>query len=172
MTALLVYGLLCNSFSFLKSSDVLNSSLKLVDIDPFLKYYGHFNLSFKADLPDHQTNTGNVGYGKHILTTTFVFPSLFNTAKKCPKPSTRIQQGDALIIMICLLLSGDVHPCPGPTHKEQGNGSISAEATCNSTVSQVRALCLDGLPFANVQQANECLSGVVGGLVPTPGTST
>lgn len=55
------------------------------------------------------------GYGKNIVATTFVFPSLMTSFKKrLKKQSERSSQGETLIIILCLLLSGDVHQCPGP----------------------------------------------------------
>ncbi|KAJ8353365.1 hypothetical protein SKAU_G00209320 [Synaphobranchus kaupii] len=65
---------------------------------------------------------------------------------------------------MCLLLSGDIHPCPGPLHTEWGNGTCDStpEATRSTAVIQVRDLCLDNLPFGYEQQSNIYLSGDVG----------
>ncbi len=66
---------------------------------------------------------GNFGHGKHTLAVTFIYPSLYKRVKIHSKSSTRRHQSKALgqIIMICLLLSGDIHPCPGPHHAKPVN---------------------------------------------------
>ncbi len=72
-----------------------------------------------------------------------------------------------LIITIGLLLSGDVHPCPGPSHTELTNNTIiTAETTRSTSVSQVRAPCLDKLPFDHKQDSNLCFLGGFG-VVPS-----
>ncbi len=96
---------------------------------------------------------GNFGYGKHALALTFIYPSLYNRMKKHTKPPAMLRYSDALIIRICLLLSGDIHPCPGPLHVgPEIEASIPADATCNTAVSQVRTG--EKLPFDHVQQTN------------------
>lgn len=167
MAALLVYSLILN---FLRpanvSIDTNVTSLKLVHIDPFLSFYGRLNIN-NANLLGEQTNQslGNFGFGKHALATTFIFPYLHQRIQKRTTPNKQ-KQGDNLIILICLLLSGDVHPCPGPLHIEPRNGNITSGTTRNVAVSQVRALCLDTVPVGVEQKTNLSLSGDLGRVLP------
>ena len=114
--------------------------MKPVDMNQFSNVYGKVGLLVnKADFLSQQTNQamGNVGFGKHVLATTFVYPSLYLRLKKHFKPPTQLRQSDALLITICLLLSGDIHPCPGPLHSEPVNqNNITADVTCHTTISQ------------------------------------
>ena len=148
VTALLVYSLLLNFLS--PANNIL--LMKPVDMKQFSTVYGN------ADFLSQQTNQaiGNFGFGKHVLATTIVYPSLYLRLKKHFKPPTQLRQSDALLITICLLLSGDIHPCPGPLHSEPVNqNNITADVTCHTTLSQVSTLCSDTLPFDQVQQTNQ-----------------
>jgi len=81
--------------------------------------------------------------------------------KKRSKSVTRRHQSEALglIIMICLLLSGDIHPCPGPHHAKSVN---SLDFTSDSAVSQVRTLGRGTLLSGCIQQTNLPCSGSLG----------
>ncbi|KAK7898708.1 hypothetical protein WMY93_019561 [Mugilogobius chulae] len=109
--ALLSYCLLLN---ILKPDDVVwtqNSS----DIN----YQRHANNSIFAfeDLSHKQTNhvKAKVGFGKYALAMAFIYPSLYKRLTKRMKPPARLQVTRTLIIAICLMISGDIHPCPGPS---------------------------------------------------------
>ncbi len=68
--------------------------------------------------------------------------------------------------MICLLLSGDIHPCPGPHHAKPVN---VLDFTLDSAVSQVRTLGRGTLLSGHVQQTNlPCFGspGFGGGVLP------
>ncbi len=68
--------------------------------------------------------------------------------------------------MICLLLSGDIHPCPGPHHAKPVN---VLDFTSDSAVSQVRTLGRGTLLSGYVQQTNlPCFGspGFGGGVLP------
>ena len=68
-------------------------------------YYAHSNkLVLKKQL----------GYGKKILMDTFLCPCWYPTKRNEKGGVKRQVNGDKLIICICLLLSGDIHQCPGP----------------------------------------------------------
>ena len=57
-----------------------------------------------------------LGYGKLVLQQTFLFPCWANDNKrKQNKTSFNRTRAEMLVIAICLLLSGDIHQCPGPT---------------------------------------------------------
>lgn len=106
---------------------------------------------------------GNFGYGRHALTATFIFPSLYFRAKRHSKPPARLQHSDALIIIICLLLSGNIHPCPGPFNiKMELEDSIIADTIHTTTVLQVRTCCSE-LLFDYTQPTNLACSGSAGG---------
>lgn len=119
VTALLVYSLFFNL-------------LCPVDFNLFAEHSANYNAQSKklvniADRLIKQIHniSGNFGLGKHIVAVTFIFPFLHNRVKSQTKSSTRLYQNEALglIIMICLLLSGDVHPCPGPHYAKPENFS-------------------------------------------------
>ncbi|XDV15471.1 hypothetical protein PO909_015550 [Leuciscus waleckii] len=55
------------------------------------------------------------GFGRHALAITFIHPHLFSkTRGRMYKTVLHQQQSLAFIISICLLLSGNIHQCPGP----------------------------------------------------------
>ncbi|CAM4651696.1 unnamed protein product [Leuciscus chuanchicus] len=73
------------------------------------------------------------GFGKTIVATTFVFPGLMSSFKKrLKKQPERSSQGETLIIILCLLLSGDVHQCPGPISNSVDSDKMtgSGDAVC------------------------------------------
>lgn len=158
VTALLIYGLLV---IFLRP---FNTNL-------FPNFYGK-TYANNADLLSQKTNqaVGNFGYGKHALALTFICSSLYNRMTKHTKPPTMLQHSDALIITICLLLSGDIHPCPGKLHAgPEIEASVLANTARNTAVSQVRTG--EKLPFDHVQQTNiphrPRLFRAVGSMLPT-----
>lgn len=169
ITTLLVYGLF---FNFVRPNNI-NSLKKPVGINPLPSFYRYGKYANNADLLGQQTNNGmaNFGYGKHTLTVRFIFPSLYKSVKKRRKTTTRLRHSDALIIMICLMLSGDIHPCPGPLHTNPGKEvNTTVDVTCNTSISQVRSYCSDKSLLGHVQQSNLarrlCTSGHVGVLPP------
>ncbi|CAM4529999.1 unnamed protein product [Leuciscus chuanchicus] len=75
----------------------------------------------------------SLGYGKTIVAITFVFPSLMTSFKKrLKKQPERSSQGETLIIILCLLLSGDVHQCPGPISNSGDSDKVTGrgDAVC------------------------------------------
>lgn len=147
-TALLIYSLLIN---FLSPGYFISASIHTDDQSSFNRFekilVNHSNRSTQ------QTNNvmGNFGHGKHVLVVTFIHPSLYKRVKKHSKPTTRLQQREALIITICLLLSGDIHPCPGPgLHHARLLNNL--DPTSDSAVSQVRT-CGSGA-LLPVEQTN------------------
>lgn len=83
-----------------------------------------------------QTNKihGVFGYGEYTLAILFKTPNRYNRRVKRIKTTCKQQTSQAVIIAICLLLSGDIHQCPGPT---TNGASISDVSTRNSTSAQV-----------------------------------
>ncbi len=152
VTTLLVYSLL---FNFLRSPINL-VFLRIILITIHSLFNGYDKTFFNnADWLVKQTYNalGNFGHGKHTLALTFIYPSLYKRVKIHSKSSTRRHQSKALgqIIMICLLLSGDIHPCPGPHHAKPVN---VLDFTLDSAVSQVRTLGCGTLLSDHVQQTN------------------
>lgn len=66
------------------------------------------------ETPNKLSLRKQLGYGNKILMDTFLYPSWYPA--RCMDKNNRKQQvnGGHLIICICLLLSGDIHQCPGP----------------------------------------------------------
>lgn len=94
---------------------LLVSLLKSVDFcPPSPDLYKSDKLSYATDPLIQQVNHTNkhFGYGR-----------------------SKFQQSDALISVICLLLSGDIHPCPGPvcTDRKELCFSISTVEVGTST---------------------------------------
>ncbi|KAK7922272.1 hypothetical protein WMY93_009174 [Mugilogobius chulae] len=56
------------------------------------------------------------GYGNYALAVSLLYRSTYKRILKRAKPSTRQPINKTLLITICLMLSGDIHPCPGPHH--------------------------------------------------------
>lgn len=82
------------------------------------------------------------GYGKYVLFATFCPCRYFHTSKY-GKTTVKRQSCAALVIAICLLLSGDIHQCPGPVHTnmavDENTGALCQPANPrrNNTVFQV-----------------------------------
>lgn len=53
-------------------------------------------------------------YGKKTLLEMFLFPGWYSARRKSNAGVKRQINGGALIICMCLILSGDIHQCPGP----------------------------------------------------------
>lgn len=76
-----------------------------------------------------QIGTKHFGHGKYTLFNTFVYSRRHSPFKRAIKVGGKCQiDGGNLIITLCLLLSGDVHQCPGPFCS---NKSIGAAACYN-----------------------------------------
>lgn len=104
--AIFFYGLILN---ILRSIDVNFTTTKLgKNKHPYRYFY--------IDRTDFdQTNIEltiraltNFGSGKHVLAI-IIYPQWYHWTRKY-KSSTKIQQTNALLITICLLLSGDIPP--------------------------------------------------------------
>lgn len=147
--ALLAYGLV---LTFLRPVST-NTFLNCVKFNPQHLYGKLF------------PNNIDFGYGRHVLAVTFIFPSLYYRVKKHSKPPARLRHSDALIIIFCLLLSGDIHPCPGPFHTKMAEDvSIMADTIHTSTVSKVRTCCGESLRDYT-QPSNLPFSGAAGVVV-------
>lgn len=97
--ALFAYALLTNNFFYTDTGQILNANnIKPTSVD---------TVTIKA--------TKHFGLGRYVLAATFIHPHLYSKVRKHTKSVLKPHQSLALIITICLLLSGDIHQCPGPT---------------------------------------------------------
>ncbi len=165
VTALLVYSLL---FNFLSPINLSFFADHFNNHSLFNRYEKTFVNNADWLVKQTYNALGNFRHGKHTLAVTFIYPSLYKRVKIHSKSSTRRHQSKALglIIMICLLLSGDIHPCPGPHHAKPVN---VLDFTSDSAVSQVRTLGRGTLLSGYVQQTNlPCFGspGFGGGVLP------
>ncbi len=109
VTALLVYNLL---FNFLSPINLSFFADHFNNHSLFNRYEKTFVNNADWLVKQTYNALGNLGHGKHTLAVTFIYPSLYKRVKIHSKSSTRRHQSEALglIIMSCLLLSGDIHP--------------------------------------------------------------
>ncbi len=135
--ALLTYGLV---LTFLRSVST-NTFLNRVRFNPQHLYVKLLLNNIDKSTQQMKQVVGNLGYGRHILAVTFIFPSLFYRVKELFKPPARLQHSDAIIIILCLLLSGDIHPCPGPSHSKMEQDDSIMVDTIHTSISQVRTCC-------------------------------
>lgn len=140
VTVLLVYCLLTKI-----SKPIHVDPVRMVgNIFPLLNL--NDNPSKYEDLGYKQTNNdlakASTGYGTYTLAVTLVYPLLYNKFTKKTKSTTPTQSPltTGLIIAICLILSGDIHPCPGPHHfKTPGEANPRAEDKHATHTLQVRS---------------------------------
>lgn len=89
------------------------------------------------------------GYGEYAFTITFLTTGRFYQRKL--EGTVCKQHNNAVIIAICLLLSRDIHECPGPTIATE-EGSIVNNFISNSTTTQVCSSFRDYSCFETRQQ--------------------
>uniref|UniRef100_A0AAV2LPA0 Uncharacterized protein n=1 Tax=Knipowitschia caucasica TaxID=637954 RepID=A0AAV2LPA0_KNICA len=82
------------------------------------------------------------GFGKHALLSTFIHPYLYSKATKLSKTGLKQQQSLMFIVAITLLLSGDIHQCPGPNNipVTEGRNINNRSTTANLQVCTLRTL--------------------------------
>lgn len=90
------------------------------------------------------------GYGEYAFTITFLTTRRFYQ-RKLEGTVCKQQHNNAVIIAICLLLSGAIHECPGPTIATE-EGSIVNNFISNSTTTQVCRSFRDFSCFETRQQ--------------------
>ncbi|KAK7945179.1 hypothetical protein WMY93_000907 [Mugilogobius chulae] len=134
VTALLLYTLVINF-----RPPTLNSDFGHLITRQKQQYFYHKPLNKSLDyfynhrhFPSHAGT--NIGFGKHLLAVSLVFPSLYRQSNRKTNKSTSQQWTNTLIITICLILSGDIHPCPGPSPLH----ATPPEGTTDSTTSVER----------------------------------
>nr|XP_055025620.1 uncharacterized protein LOC129415608 [Misgurnus anguillicaudatus] len=108
--ALFTYVLLLNVFCYTDTGQIYND------------YYSNNRLNAKLPLATNlviRLTKKHLGFGRHVLTTTFIQLHLPNRTTKRSKSKINPQQSYAFLIIISLLLSGDIHQCPGPLNNQQ-----------------------------------------------------
>lgn len=119
--ALFAYALLTNTFFYTETSQILNDSYSSNSITK----------PISVDFVIIKV-TKHLGLGKHVLAATLIHPHLYSEIRKHTKSALKPQQSLALVITICLLLSGDIHQCPGPTNPTSDNHHILTSNYCRS----------------------------------------
>lgn len=87
-----------------------------------------------------------------------IFPALYKQIRKNTKTTSRLQWNNALIITICLILSGDIHQCPGLHHATPEERPVEEHT---ATVLQVCPL-YDALQHSPVLSNLCCPSSLLG----------
>ncbi len=96
---------------------------------------------------------------------TLIYPSLYKQIRKKNKTTSRLQWTNALVITIFLILSGDIHPCPGPHRITPEEWPVEEHAT---TVLQVCPLydALQCSPVhSNLSYPSSSLSAAADGML-------
>ncbi|ROL47706.1 hypothetical protein DPX16_0335 [Anabarilius grahami] len=88
-----------------------------------------------------QTNkiNGIFGDGEYTLTVTLAISNHYYQRRKCKETLCKKSTNNAMIICICLLLSGDIHQCPGPTGRIN-RANLPNAPTCGSGASLAAVL--------------------------------
>ncbi|KAI9518468.1 hypothetical protein NQZ68_036919 [Dissostichus eleginoides] len=63
--------------------------------------------------PATSPNTKHFGHGRHVIYSSFIWHS-WQTLSNTKKGLKRKEENIGLLALLCILLSGDIHPCPGP----------------------------------------------------------
>lgn len=140
--ALFVYVLITSNISYTVTGQTFD--------DRYFPY-GDIKLSWAPHLRASHVNK-HFGFGRYALAVTLIHPHLFSQARgRVYKTVLQQQQSLAFIIAICLLLSGDIHQCPGPlsapaqtgprvssTHSRSNTGNLQVCPPCtqNYTLEQ------------------------------------
>ncbi len=83
--------------------------LNFLDTGPFLN-----GKEAPCSLPVHQDTVKHFGYGKHALMEVLVFTAVQHQHKHGSEVRGKCQRDNVIIITLYLLLSRDIHQCPGP----------------------------------------------------------
>ncbi len=117
---------------------------------------GHFIAQNFLTQQCNYTAQKHFGFGRSVLFSTFIqfgMQSRTNVTRKQHFIRVDCQRGEQLIIVFCLLLSGDIHQCPGPlcSFKLETESPTIVKST-NVTVSDYPALQVhaDFINIANI----------------------
>lgn len=145
--ALFVYGLLTNIFSYADTGQIVddcyfNANTKIPSVTDLLSK--HINKHF--------------GYGRYALAAILIQSHLPTRVKKCTTTKLKTQQSYALVTMF-LLLSGDIHQCPGPLSDQEQGGHYTTSTHSGSVTGSIQVHSLHNSHYTNMQQTD--LSGFV-----------
>lgn len=128
LIALLNYGF---TFKFFDTRHGFNYKRPEQSVSNTPIYFLIYNITFESSRVGK-----HFGYGNKVLFDTFIQPSLYNTTNKRIMTTPKSQRSDNLVIILCLLLSGDIHQCPGPSITIT-NGLPSVVGKCPFTKPQL-----------------------------------
>ncbi|KAK7877256.1 hypothetical protein WMY93_032031 [Mugilogobius chulae] len=97
------------------------------------------------------------GFGKYALAATFIHPYLHKRANGCTKTALKPQQSLAFIIFISLMLSGDIHQCPGPINNStttEGSQDVNTNVRSATNNLQVLSLSIPCYTFEQITHPN------------------
>ncbi len=151
----------------------LDTGPKPVNSGPYLnEYFSH---------EQSKISLKHFGYGSFALLPTFPYPSWHAASKRHwninVRPASKRPNSDAAIIAICLMMSGDIHQCPGPfftweTSNEHGglqrrhlpeNNDGSTAVIPQTVVDVTRLTVADGRGDGSGHSAGGWLPGVEAG---------
>lgn len=141
VVALLLYVLFLSNMNFNDASQ-----LCLLEDSLYINDYRK-----PSNMLENQVNK-HFGFGRGALAATFIHPYFYNRAIRGTKTILKPQQSLAFVIAICLLLSGDIHQCPGsvnnilPTEGPYVNTANSRSTAGNL---QVRS---QSIPYYTLEQ--------------------
>lgn len=140
---LLIYCLLLNFIKPIHVDPTRRASNILLLLDLIDKPSYYKDLGYKPT--NNELAKTNISNGTYILALTLVYPSLYNKMTRKTKTTTTNQSPltTGLIILICLMLSSEVHPCPVPAHTEKLGEATPAIDSCVIPTLQV---CSTSLP--------------------------
>lgn len=124
VTALFIHVLLMSLSAFSDTGQILTDSYDLRPSSSHLLIIKQANKHF--------------GFGKHVLAATFIHPHLFGRLSTHTKTTLKPQQTLAFIIAICLLLSGDIHQCPGPLNCPTDENHVNTTANNRSIIDNLQ----------------------------------
>ncbi|KAI9516389.1 hypothetical protein NQZ68_015890 [Dissostichus eleginoides] len=92
----------------------------VLNLKPLCRYTTHLAPMVKQHVEDTSLsapaaslNIKHFGHGRHIIYSSFIWHS-WQTLSNKKKGLKRKEENIGLLALLCLLLSGDIHPCPGP----------------------------------------------------------
>ncbi len=159
-------GVLISLFSFSLLHTLFNRLKEVVEF------------SFNIGREEKQTRYGykHRGFGKSVVFLLIYHPWINCSRKQRRSGKMKRHLSDWVIIIMCLLLSGDIHQCPGPVSRDF-EGTISGDPDIRPRVSSSIADCWrDLLPCFETRDVIRMDNGVVdvfstseeGGRTPRP----
>ncbi|KAK5923199.1 hypothetical protein CgunFtcFv8_000191 [Champsocephalus gunnari] len=108
----------------------------VLNLKPLCSYTTHLAPMVKQHVeetslsaPATSLNIKHFGHGRHIIYSSFIWHS-WQTLSNKKKGLKRKEESIGLLALLCLLLSGDIHPCPGP-------GVVSIDLTAGGPAAEL-----------------------------------